>query len=616
VTAYCPEMARGGLVSTLAAAAVLTLCVVPGAALARAHGVSAPPHFSRCASLSGVLCAYVPVPLDRRGRAPGALRLFVAKRPAAGPARGTILLLAGGPGEASAQIFSLRSTLWQTVFPGYAVAAYDNRGTGDSGSLTCRGAATAAGCAKAIGPRRVFYGTRDNVEDTEAVRRALGVDRLALFGLSYGTKQALAYAEAYPDHVSRLLLDSVVLPNGPDPFGVASLQAIPAALESICHARACAAATGDVVGDFVTLVNRLEARPLVADVPVYTTHWTPTSRRIRIDGRGLLALATASDLNTGIAVTLPAAVKAALAGRPGLLERLAALVSQQDSSSVNDAVFYATTCTDGPFPWKPDTPVAERRSVLAKAVAELPAASLGRFGRWAAVASADQCLDWPAPAGVEPATAQPVPNVPVLVLAGDRDVRTPLAEGRAAAGLFPQGRLLVVPGVGHTVMGASSCVEDAVRTWIRGGLPPARCPRVASTIAPIAPVPRAVSAAKPLGRAGGRIGRTLGATVATLRQAEAAWLTSYPAGWVVGLEGGLLDGEDFDVFRYSAYSDVHGLAVSGRLAFRVTKRGVLAPGSELGIVQVGGASAANGFLQIRRHRIFGLLGGRHVSARF
>jgi serine/threonine-protein kinase len=30
----------------------------------------------------------------------------------------------------------------------------------------------------------------------------------------------------------------------------------------------------------------------------------------------------------------------------------------------------------------------------------------------------------------------------------------------------------------------------------------------------------------------------------------------------------------------------------------------------------GGKSAANGFLQVRNRRIFGLLGGRHVSARF
>jgi len=112
------------------------------------------------------------------------------------------------------------------------------------------------------------------------------------------------------------------------------------------------------------------------------------------------------------------------------------------------------------------------------------------------------------------------------------------------------------------------------------------------------------------------IARTLGATVATLRGAEAAWLTSYPSGWVVGLESGLLAGENFDVFRFSAYGDIPGLAISGRLTFAVSPDGGLIPGSEHGIVQVGGNGATNGFLQVKRGRIFGLLGGRQVSARF
>jgi hypothetical protein len=34
--------------------------------------------------------------------------------------------------------------------------------------------------------------------------------------------------------------------------------------------------------------------------------------------------------------------------------------------------------------------------------------------------------------------------------------------------------------------------------------------------------------------------------------------TLYPAGWVAGLDGGLLAGEDFGVFRFSAFRDVPG----------------------------------------------------------
>src|SRR5439155_7086978 len=142
---------------------------------------------------SQVLCGSVSVPLDYGSGTPGRLRLSIAERPAEGTPRGTILLVAGGPGEAATSIFDLHSALWRSLFPGYTVAAYDDRGTGDSGALSCAGAKAARQCSAAIGPRRVFYGTRENVEDMEAVRRALGVDRIALFGISYGTKQALAY---------------------------------------------------------------------------------------------------------------------------------------------------------------------------------------------------------------------------------------------------------------------------------------------------------------------------------------------------------------------------------------------------------------------------------------
>ena len=602
-------MARTILACTLAACVALT--VVQGAAPRPAAA-----GFTPCASLTDVLCGSVSVPLDHSGATPGRLRLFVTRHAPEKSSRGTILLLAGGPGEASTQIFNLRSTLWQTLFPGYELAAYDNRGTGDSAPLACPRAKTAARCARAIGPHRVFYGTSDNVEDVEAVRQALGVDRIAIFGLSYGTKQALAYALAYPEHVDRLLLDSVVLPDGPDPLGLASLAAIPTALASICHGGACATVTKSAGSDIARLANRLNAHPLVTEQPVYTSHWAPTMRRIRVDGSALLSFATASDLNSGISVMLPAAVRAALTGRTGLLAHLATLVSLQDSSDVNNAVFYATTCTDGPFPWQPRTPVARRRAAVTEAVAGLPSGALRGFGTWAALAAARQCLDWPAPAGAETAAAQPWPDVPVLVLAGDRDVRTPLVEGATAASRFPHGRLLVAPGVGHTVIGSSACANDAVRTWFLGRTPRARCPRVPLTIEPIRRLPRSIASSRTLGPVGGRIGRTLAATVSTLREAEASWLTNYPSGWVVGMEGGLLAGENFDVFRFSAYSDVPGLAVSGMLTFSVSKLGTLLPGTETGHLQVGGKSAANGFLQVRNRRIFGLLGGRHVSARF
>jgi pimeloyl-ACP methyl ester carboxylesterase len=589
--------------------AVALAVVLPGDARTRTR----PAPLAPCASIDNVLCAYVPVPLDYAHPNGRKLRLFVTARPHTGTPRGTILLLAGGPGEASTSTFDLTSDLWGSLFPGYTVAAYDDRGTGGSASLSCRGASTAERCGAAIGPSRVFYGTRENVEDMDAVRRALGVDRLGLFGLSYGTKQALAYTLAHPDNVERLLLDSVVPLDGPQPLGLDTLQAISGALRSICHGASCGAAGRDPGADFTRLANELAARPLEATVPVYSTGWGPRRHRVHVDGRTLLGLAIASDLNPGLAVELPAAVRAALEGRPGLLEHLAALVGQQSSADVNNAVLYATTCNDGPFPWAPQTPIGKRRALLATAVAAARPVLSG-FGSWAARGTAAECLAWPGSAG--PASSGKLPDVPVLVLAGDRDVRTPRRDGAAVAARFRHGRVLVAPGVGHMAVSSSPCVNRAVRSWMSGGVPPARCRRVPLTIQPLAPLPRSVAAATPIGAAGGLPGRTLAATVRTLREAEASWLMSYPAGWVAGLENGLLSGEDFDVFRYSAYSDVPGLAISGRLTFSTSKLAMLVPGSERGIVSVGGSRAAGGFLQVSNHRIFGTLGGRNVSAPF
>jgi pimeloyl-ACP methyl ester carboxylesterase len=604
-------MTRRRLAQVVGLALVVALAVV---AVEDDH--ARPATFAPCALTNDVVCGYISVPLDYAHPDGRRIRLSVMAQPDTAAQRGTIMLIAGGPGEASTTVFDLTSDLWRSLFPGYRVVAYDDRGTGDSGRLSCRGAKTAAVCGAAIGPSRVFYGTRENAEDMEAVRLALGVERLGLFGLSYGTKQALAYALAYPSRVERLLLDSVVPVDGPEPLGLHSLRAISSALRSICHDGACAGFSRDPGADYARLANALAARPLELKVPVYTTGWGPQTRRVHLDGRALLGLAITSDLNEGLALALPTAVKSALEGRPRQLAHLTALVGRQTSTDVNSAVLHATTCNDGPFPWRPETPLLGRRAFLASRVASVARDSLGGFGAWAARGSAADCLGWPSPGAPALAAAGTVPDVPVLVLAGDRDVRTPWPDGAEVARRFPQGRLLLAPGVGHMAVSSSTCVQRAVRSWMAGRSAPARCPRVRPTIAPLQPLPESVDATEPLGKAGGLAGRTLAAAVLTLREAEASWLTSYPAGWVAGLEAGLLSGEDFDVFRYSAYSDVPGLAISGRLTFATSKLAALVPGSERGIVSVGGDRAAAGFLQIRHGRIFGTLGGHHVSAPF
>jgi len=56
----------------------------------------------------------------------------------------------------------------------------------------------------------------------------------------------------------------------------------------------------------------------------------------------------------------------------------------EPSIELSDALYAATVCHDGPFPWAPDTPIAARPALEQAAIAALPAGSFGPFGAWAA----------------------------------------------------------------------------------------------------------------------------------------------------------------------------------------------------------------------------------------
>src|SRR2546429_1285262 len=214
--------------------------------------------FAPCGA-NGLQCATVNVPLDRSGATPGTVSLHVEELPAPGIPRGVLFLIAGGPGQASAGAFTLGANALdlRSEYPGYTLIAFDPRGTGRSGLLRCpelqadpfaaltRVQALVAKCGTEIGASRDFYSTRDHADDIDAVRRALGVDKIALEGTSYGTQLSVAYALTYPSHVERLILDSVADPAGPDPLPPAHPPQKPEGPPCLCSGGACREGTLD-----------------------------------------------------------------------------------------------------------------------------------------------------------------------------------------------------------------------------------------------------------------------------------------------------------------------------------------------------------------------------------
>ena len=606
---------------------LIALCAVLGAptgAPAAAHAVFVP-----CGA-NGLECTTVNVPLDRSGATPGTVPLHVEELPAPGKPRGVLFFVAGGPGQASAETFQLGPDAidWRGQFPGFTLVAFDNRGTGKSGVLRCpelqadpsasgvKGQALVSKCATEIGPSRAFYSTRDHVDDIDAVRQALGVDKIGLWGTSYGTQLSVAYALTYPSHVDRLLLDSVADAQGRDPFGLDDLQQMPKGLASLCSGGICKAATPNFVGEVAKLANRIAAHPLHGKV-AKAAGGTRTVKASAIDF--LTGALLDTDLNAGLAAEVPAAVHAALRGRLRPLLRLVELDRESAVTPADDlsmGMFTATVCDDGPFPWAPDTPVAQRQAKLAAARNALPSGSTGPFGLWATdLGPAAFCLTWPAMAPRPGIGSGPLPNVPVLVFEGERDLRTPLSNGAALAARFPQGHLVTVPGVGHSVLGTdlTNCAQNAVATWLSGGVPPSRCPRSPLLVNPIGPFPASVAS---LGSSVRR--RTVIAVSKTVREAAASWagaLTGFSGPHAIpGLYGGALriSGTNFTLKRYSL---VPGVQVSGSFQLYRPDRGSVLPARFVGSVRVLGSKAAHGRLSVGPKVLSGVLGGQHVRGR-
>ncbi|MGZ8635199.1 MAG: alpha/beta fold hydrolase, partial [Solirubrobacteraceae bacterium] len=362
---------RSALLAALALCAVAALA--PGSA-------SAAPTLKPCRGQDGLGCATLPVPLDRTGATPGTVALHYAVQ-RHGP-RKLLIALSGGPGQSAVSSASSFAISLDPALRLYRLAVLDQRGTGKSGVLECPNLQrlrsldpytpqAVANCADRIGARRAFYTTADTVLDIDALRQALGADKIALMGISYGTHVALQYARAFPEHVDRLILDSIVGPDGPDPFLLDTYRNLARVLAEQCAHGACRNATRDPVADVAALVRRINASgPLRGDY--YDAHGQLRAPRYATPDE-LSFLLTAGDLNPFLQAALPAAISAARRGDTTPLMRLRRL-GDGGETRVEDLSFglnVATGCADVTLPFARAAPLADRAAAAQQALAAI-----------------------------------------------------------------------------------------------------------------------------------------------------------------------------------------------------------------------------------------------------
>jgi pimeloyl-ACP methyl ester carboxylesterase len=305
-----------------------------------------------------------------------------------------------------------------------------------------------AACVRALGARRDAFATADTVADLDALRRALRDARWTVAGVSYGAFVAERYALAHPSATRAVVLDSVVPQEGVELLSRVPLRATARVLravdgpQAVTDLRAVLAAHPDVGPPlFDTLTERSIGVPRLGDVP------------------GVLHQAAGGDLS-GLRALLRGAATEQQGVPPALFSA---------------GLHAATLCADAPplWPGGPAAAPAVRDATLTRLRTRLPTAQTAPWPRSVAL---DQgllatCRAWaPTPAPPAPARTARI-RAPALLLAGDRDLSTPLEWARAQARRMPNAKLVVVPGAGHSILSRETGAtgRDALRAFLSPG---------------------------------------------------------------------------------------------------------------------------------------------------
>ncbi|GAB3139566.1 alpha/beta fold hydrolase [Amycolatopsis stemonae] len=423
-----------------------------------------------CPGQPGFTCSTLTVPLDHTGRVPGTIDLPIATADNVAAPKGVLLFLTGGPGQGGVgTIPRIANLRLPEVAKDYRFVMLDQRGTG-AGALNCPGLQAQMGssdiatptpdavteCARILGRTAPLYSTDQSVADFDQLRQALGVPKMVVDGVSYGSFTAARYAIAHPGNVSKVILDSV-LPHEASASASLYLTGLTAEARVLRAACAVAPACGfDPADDLAWVVrHRSPADGVkVFDAVVAYEFSDPTYR-------------------APAAGDLIGALHAARGGAPDQLDQLVAGYTAEDVApkDFSAGLHAATLCADQRFPWGSSaTPAAVRQPLLSLAARTLPASATWPYTTDVATRQGfiQSCLPWPAErAGSNPSGR--LPNVPILLLNGDRDLSTPLEWAREEAARAPQGKLVIVPGESHSIQNRERghAGRDAVISFLK-----------------------------------------------------------------------------------------------------------------------------------------------------
>lgn len=417
-------------------------------------------------------CGSLQVAEDRSRPGGRQLSIHVAVIPALArtPEPDPLFLFAGGPGQAASRSFGPLIGPLEKVRKKRDLVIVDQRGTGKSAPLACDlepkearleerlaarpfPAARLEACVKKLDADPRQYGTRAAVQDFDAVRQALGYERVNLWGGSYGTRVALVYLRDFPARVRTVTLDGVAPLTMPVPLWFArDAQRALSLLFAACAAdAACSKAYPQLEPRFAQLLDRLGKEPARARV---ADPLTGEPQEIAVDRETFTGLLRGVLYVPDLAVLVPLTIDRAARGDFGPFVAQASTLERGFAKGMSIGLMLSVLCAE-------DLPLMTNELIEKAAQGTfLGPRLLQEFKR--------ACEVWPH--GLAPADyhAPVKSDAPVLLLSGDLDPVTPPSWADEAARTLPNSLHAVAPGVGHGVT-ATGCAPALLAQFLDDG---------------------------------------------------------------------------------------------------------------------------------------------------
>ncbi|MGC5014201.1 alpha/beta hydrolase [Streptosporangium sp. DT93] len=482
-------MRRSITASLLAIAAVLPFVAAGGAASADGPAIS----WRQCGEQAGAECGTVEVPLDWSAPAGPRIELSVVRRRATDPGAriGTLLYNPGGPGGQAALVVRdyPSAILSDDVRRRFDVVGVDPRGVGESGAVRCglpvygpgvsRFPRTRAGydrlvahnravgesCLAATGPLLGNIDTVSVARDLDAVRAALGEEKVSFLGKSYGTILGTEYAGLFPGRVRTMALDGAV------DHGMSSHRLVTDASRAV----------EDSFEGFVAWCDRTASCPLRGrDVARVWDRLVAGAERAPVPVKGGRPI-TAEELRHVAYTFLTAMPEYAGGLAAGIVQAeqgdaaiFASMRAQVLDDPASTAAYRSVMCLDL------DPRIRGHRDLRARLerVRALSPHLGGTSEFWDMTAG---CLGWPVPPSNPQRRVDVRGTAPILVVGTAHDPATPLAWARSLSSRIRGSGLLTYAGTGHTAYMRSDCATEHVDRYLVTG----RLPR-AGTVCPAA----------------------------------------------------------------------------------------------------------------------------------